>query len=50
MTNYERLLDLPFSEILNELGAAFPRIDKLKKLAELFGCSVSELLEGWKEE
>ena len=32
-----------------ESGAAFPRIDKLKKLAALFGCSVSELLEKWKE-
>ena len=32
-----------------ESGAAFPRIDKLKKLAALFGCSVNELLEKWKE-
>ena len=32
-----------------ESGVAFPRIDKLKKLAALLGCNVSELVDGWKE-
>lgn len=32
-----------------ELGISFPRIDKVKKLAALFGCSVAEIMENWKE-
>ena len=32
-----------------EKGISFPRIDKVKKLATLFGCSVAEIMENWKE-
>ena len=32
-----------------EKGISFPRIDKVKKLAALFGCSVAEIMENWKE-
>ena len=31
-----------------EKGTSFPRIDKVKKLAALFGCSVAEIMENWK--
>ena len=33
-----------------EKGTSFPRIDKVKKLAALFGCTVGEIMENWKEE
>ena len=32
-----------------EKGISFPRLDKLNKLAELFGCSLSELVKEFEE-
>ena len=32
-----------------EKGISFPRIDKVNKLASLFGCTVGEIMESWKE-
>ena len=31
-----------------ESGIIFPRIDKVKKFASLFGCTVGEIMESWK--
>ena len=33
-----------------ESGSAIPRIDKLQKLADLFGCSIGVLIKNLKQE
>lgn len=33
-----------------ETGSALPRADKLLHISKLFGCTIDELMENWREE
>lgn len=46
MTDLAHRLDMPFNTVNNWCNAVtYPRIDKIEKMAQLFGCSKADLVE-----